>query len=326
MNHFILTRRSILAAPIALALRNGFAADVAEFPSKPIRFIVPFAPGGSTDLLARLIGKEMFVGKQPVIAENVAGAGGNIAAALVARSPADGYTLELGAMSMHAMNGSMYKGLPFDPIKDFEPVAMLAYAINVIAVSTALPVSSFAELLTYVRAHPGQVNYASGGVGTHNHLTLALLAKVATLDIVHVPYKGGGPAVAALLQGECGLYAGGASLLLPHVKSGRVKILAVTEGSRTALLPGVPSVSESITGFEVTNWYAVFAPKGLDRKLRTRINQEINRINGKLEIMQRLGDLGMVVAPVSPERLEKILVSDYKLWSKVIRELAITAE
>lgn len=320
------TRRELLAGGLALSQVPTFGAEPHEFPTKPIRFIVPFAPGGSTDLLARLVGKELFAAKQPVIAENVVGAGGNAGAARVARSPADGYTLEVGAMSMHAMNGSMYKGLSFDPMKDLEPVAMLAYAINVIAVPTSSPINSFNELLAHIRANPGKVNYASGGVGTHNHLTLALLAKMANLDMVHVPYKGGGPAVMALLQGECELFAGGAALLIPHMKSGKVKILAVTERSRTALLPGVPSVSETIKDFEVTNWYGIFSPKGLDQGLKNRINQEVNRVTGLPDSVQRLGELGMVVSALSPSQLSDVLQSDYKLWSKLIRDLSITAE
>ena len=326
MNFFKLTRREFLATGMVLSQGSTFAADAIEFPAKSIRFIVPFAPGGSTDLLARLVGKELFGGKHPVIVENVAGAGGNVGSARVARSQPDGYTLEIGAMSTHAMNGSMYKGLTFDPMKDLEPVAMLAYAINVIAVPATSPVNSFNELLAYIRSNPGKVNYASGGLGTHNHLTLALLAKMANLDIVHVPYKGGGPAVMALLQGECGLYAGGASLLMPHVKSGKVKILAVTERSRTPLLPGVPSVSETLKDFEVTNWYGVFAPKGIDVHLKNQINQEINRVSGLPEVVQRLGDLGMVTSQINALQLSDVLQADYKLWSKLIRDLSISAE
>ncbi|MES2251663.1 MAG: tripartite tricarboxylate transporter substrate-binding protein [Pseudomonadota bacterium] len=317
-----------MATAIALMVSKNpvQAKGVEDYPAKPVRFIIPFAPGGATDILGRIVGREFFGAKQPVVPENVAGAGGNVAAALVARSSNDGYTLEVGAMSMHAMNGSMYKKLPFDPVKDFEPIAMLAYAINVIAVSASLPVHTFPELLAYIRTNPGKVDYASGGVGTHNHLTLALLAKVANLDIVHVPYKGGGPAVMALVQGECGLFAGGATLLLPYVKTGKVRIIAVTEGTRTALLPNVPSVSETLKGFEVTNWYGLFGPKGLDVTLQARINQEVNRITGLPEIDKKFAEMGMVRAPVNPVQLGEILQADNKMWSAAIRELSIAAE
>eukprot|EP01031_Cornospumella_fuschlensis_P053596 gene53596-biopygen5201 len=251
---FSTIRRAMMGAGLAGALLPLLAGaqDRNAYPNKPVRFVVPFSPGGSTDILGRLVGKNMFPASgQPFVVENVAGASGNIGAALVARSPADGYTLEIGAMSTHAMNGSLYKKLPFDPMNDFDTVAMLAYAINVIAVSSSLPVKTFPELLAYIRANPGKLNYSSGGMGSHNHLSLAMLAKVANLDIVHVPYKGGGPAVAALVQGEVNMFAGGASLLLPHARSGKVRLIAVTESTRSDLLPDIPSASETLKGFEV---------------------------------------------------------------------------
>lgn len=326
------SRRRILAAmlagvgaPLAGALPSIGHAQA--FPAKPIRLIVPFAAGGSADILGRLISPDLFAGaaRQPVVVENIAGAGGNIGASMVARSPGDGYTLEVGVMSTHAMNGSLYKNLPFDPMKDFDTVAMLAYAINVIAVGPGIPVSTMPELLAYVRANPGKVDYASGGVGTHNHLTLALLAKTANLDIVHVPYKGGGPAVAALVQGECGLFAGGASLLLPHARAGKIKLIAVTESTRSTLLPDIPTVAETIPSFEVTNWYGVWGPRDMDPSRRTLLNQEINRVTGLPDVAERFKQLGMVRAPVTPARLQEILQADFKLWSNTITSLGITA-
>ncbi|MES1980051.1 MAG: tripartite tricarboxylate transporter substrate binding protein [Pseudomonadota bacterium] len=322
-------RRAMMGAGLAGALLpfGAGAQDRSAYPNKPVRLIVPFSPGGSTDILGRLVGKNMFpAAGQPFVVENVAGASGNIGAALVARSPADGYTLEIGAMSTHAMNGSLYKKLPFDPMNDFDTVAMLAYAINVIAVSSNLPVKTFPELLAYIRANPGKLNYSSGGMGSHNHLTLAMLAKVASLDIVHVPYKGGGPAVAALVQGEVNMFAGGASLLLPHARSGKVRLIAVTESTRSDLLPDIPSASETLKGFEVTNWYGVFAAKGMDTARRTLLNQEINRVTALPEVAERLKGLGMVRAPVTPTQLRDILQADYKLWSNTITALSISGE
>lgn len=315
-------------AALAQGPQAGGAGGVAmEFPVKPVRLIVPFAPAGSTDILARLLSKHLFPGSgQAAVVENVAGAGGNLGAAVVARAPADGYTLEIGAMSTHAMNGSLYRQLPFDPMNDFDTVAMLAYAINVIAVSASLPVHTFPELLAYIRANPGKINYASGGIGTHNHLTLALLAKTAGLDIVHVPYKGGGPAVAALVQGECQMFAGGASLLLPHAQAGKIRLIAVTEKNRTDLLPGVPSVSETLKGFEVTNWYGVFAPRGLEAGRRAQLNEEINRITALPEIAERFKGLGMVRSPLSPLQLRAVLQADHDLWSRTIQSLRIAPE
>lgn len=323
-----ISRRSILGSGIGLATfpEIVFAQGGSSFPNKPVRLIVPFAPGGSTDILARLLSKHLFsTSGQPVIVENIPGAGGNVGSAAVARSVADGYTLEIGAMSTHAMNSSLYQKMPFDPILDFETVAMLAYAINVIAVRADMPVKNFPELLAYIRANPGKVNYASGGIGTHNHLTLALLAKVAGLNMVHVPYKGGGPAVVALVQGECDMFAGGASLLLPHAKAGKVRLLAVTEKQRYEGLPDVPSTSETLKDFEVTNWYGVFCPKGIEKNRLAVLNTEINRITTQVpEVVARLKELGMVSAPVSSDQLRDILMGDYKLWSNTITSLRIT--
>lgn len=330
----LLTRSVLSSALLSTGLTPAFARQgpcAASFPSRPMRLVVPFAPGGSTDLLARLIAQHLFedvrsAARLPVIVDNVAGAGGNTGAAMVARAPADGYMLEIGAMSTHAMNQRLYRSLPFDPASDFDTVAMLAYAINVIAVRADLPVRTVPELLSYLRAHPGKVNYASGGVGTHNHLTLALLAKTQGLDIVHVPYRGGGPAVAALLQGECQLFAGGASLLLPHAKTGRIRLIAVTESQRSDLLPELPSVAETLPGYEVTNWYGVFAPRGLDPALRKRLNREINRVTALPDVAQRLRSLGLVTSAMCSERVHAILQADQQLWTATIDGLGIGAE
>jgi len=312
----------------ALALSNRlWAAQADSFPSKPIRFVVPFAPGGSTDILARIVGRHMFPGSgQAVVVENVPGAGGNIGATQVARSPADGYTLEIGSMSTHAMDDSLYRKLSFDPVGDFQTVAMLAYAINAIAVSSKLPVKNLDELLAYIRAHPGKLNYASGGIGSHNHLTMALLAKVANLDIVHVPYKGGGPAVTALVRGECDMFAGGASLLLSYVKSGQVRLIAVTEPRRYAGLPDIPSVSELIKGFKVTNWYGVFGPKGMSTERTQLLNKEINHITALPEVAERFKTLAMVRDPLTPTELHAMLEADHKLWATTIKSLSISPE
>lgn len=312
----ILATAAMLLAPTVSAVEN--------YPSKPVSLVVPFAPGGSTDIFGRLIAQHFFKDKGGnAIVENVAGAGGNIGAARVARSAPDGYTLEIGAMSTHAMNGSLYTSLNFEPMEDFVPIAMLAQAINVIAVKPSFPAQNFQELINYVRANPGKVNYSSGGIGTHNHLTLALLEERAGLEMVHVPYKGGGPAVTALLQGEVDMFAGGASLLLRHAEPGNVRLIAVTESTPSELVPGVPSASDVVPDFIVTNWYGVFGPKGMDPELVKAINAEINRIVALPEVAERLSGMGMVPNPVSPEDLAKILDADYKLWSETIKSLEI---
>jgi len=323
----MLKRFALIALACVAATLPARAQTRTDFPTRPLRLVVPFAPGGSTDILARILAKAMYPqAGQTLVVENIAGAGGNIGAAQVAKAAPDGYTLEIGAMSTHAMNGSLYKQVPFDPMRDFDTVALLAYVINVIAVHPSVPANTFAELLAHIRANPGKVAYASGGVGTHNHLTLALLAKTANLDLLHVPYKGGGPAVTALLQGETQMFAGGASLLLPHAKAGKVRLIAVTESTRSALLPEVPAVGESIPGFEVTNWYGVFAPRGLPAPVLKSLNDEINRVATQPDIAQRMRDMGMVRTPMTPAQLAAVLQKDFALWSATIKSLAIAPE
>ncbi|HWL28694.1 MAG TPA: tripartite tricarboxylate transporter substrate binding protein [Burkholderiaceae bacterium] len=326
MNNTTHHRRAFLTACLSAAalLMSPIAHAQAQYPDKNVSFVVPFAPGGSTDILGRMIAQHYFKESgATTIVENTPGAGGNIGAAKVARSKADGHTLEIGAMSTHAMNGSLYTSLSFDPMQDFVPVAMLAQAINVIAVKPSFPAQNFKELIEYVRANPGKVNYSSGGIGTHNHLTLALLAEQAGLEMVHVPYKGGGPAVTALLQGEVDMFAGGASLLLRHAQAGTVRLIAVTESTSSDLVPGVPSASDVVPGFVVTNWYGVFAPKDLDPSLVETINAEINRIVALPEVATRLKTMGMIPLPVKPVELRQMLQQDYELWSKTITSLSI---
>lgn len=306
-------------------MRIARAADA--FPAKPIRLVVPFPAGGSTDILARILSKQMFTdSRQPVVVDNVAGAGGNIGAQAVVRAAADGYTLEVGAMSQHAINGLLYKGLSFDPMADFSPIAMLGYATNVIAVSSKVPVNNFSELIAYIRANPGKLNYSSGGIGSHNHLTLALLAKTANLDYTHVPYKGGGPAVLALAQGEVDIFAGGASLLAPQARGGRVKMLAVTESKRSELLPELPTVSETVPGFEVSNWYGLFGRRTLDPNLIRLLNEEIDRVMRTKEVADQLRTHSMFYASNSPAELERLIQQEHALWRKTISDLKITVE
>ena len=321
------TRRRQLTAALALLPFSGLALANTAYPNKPIRLVVPYPPGGSTDLLARLLSKDFFpASTQPIVVENSGGAGGNIGAQMVVRAPADGYTLEVGAMSQHAMNGSLYMGLSFDPMGDFVPVAMLAYVVNVIAVSTKLPVNNLAELVAHIKANPGKVNYSSGGIGSHNHLTLEYLARFANLKMTHVPYRGGGPAVAALVAGEVDLFAGGASLLMPQAQAGKVKLIAVTESKRSELLPNVPAVAESIPNFEVSNWYGIFARRGLPGPLLAQINKEVDRAMSEPAMKQQLRDRGMTHTVMSPAQLDQLLKTEHKRWADIITSMNITAE
>ncbi|WP_338615629.1 tripartite tricarboxylate transporter substrate-binding protein [Pigmentiphaga sp. CHJ604] len=324
-----LSRRAMLALAAGSMLRPVAAASGASsaYPSRPVRLISSFAAGGTTDILARLVGKQLFPSAgQVVVVENLPGAGGTIGAAAVARAPADGYTLEMGGVSTHAMAGALYKQLPFDPVASFEPVCMLVYATTAIAVPASSPFRSLADLIAHARANPGKITYGSGGIGSINHLALASLASTVGIDLLHVPYKGGGPAVTSLLQGETQLFAGGSSLLLPHVRAGKLRILAVTEDKRARVLPDIPTVGETVRGFRVVNWYGVLGPAGLALGIREALWKELDRVMRLPEVERQLDAMGLEYPGMSSAAFKASLAEDKERWGRAIRELGILPE
>ncbi|VCU69797.1 Tripartite tricarboxylate transporter family receptor [Pigmentiphaga humi] len=325
-----ISRRALLALAACAALPSAHAAAkdaVAAYPDRAIRMISSFAAGGTTDILARIVGRQLLPDAgQPVVVENLPGAGGTIGAAAVARAAADGYTLEVGGVSTHAMSGALYRKLPFDPVGDFEPVSMLVYATTAIAVQASSPFKDLPSLLAYAKANPGKIAYGSGGIGSINHLAIASLARTAGIELLHVPYKGGGPAVTSLLQGETQLFAGGTSLLLPHVKSGKLRLLAVTEEKRARILPDVPTVGETLKGFKVVNWYGVLGPKGLPAGIRDKLWRDIDRIMRQPDVEQQLDSMGLEYPGLSPTRFKEALVEDRERWTRTIADLGIQPE
>ena len=318
---------ALFAATCVLS-SNVLAADsVASYPEKVIRVISPFAAGGTTDILARMIGADFFPASgQPMIVENVTGAGGTIGAGHVARAAPDGYTLEVGGVSTHAMSGSLYKKLPFDPVESFEPVSMLAHVTTGIAVNANSPFQTFEELVEYAKQNPGKLAYSSGGIGSINHLTMASLTDAADLDMLHVPYRGGGPAALALIQDEVQVFAGGTSLILPHVKSGAMRLLAVTGPERSRILPDVPAVNETVPGFQTVNWYGVLAPAGLNPELKEKIWTELDRIMRKPEVVEQMTSMGLEYPGLTTEQFKTALHNDQKQWSAIIEKLDIASD
>lgn len=322
-----LSRRAVLALAACSTLRPVLAAAPGGYPNRPVRLISSFAAGGTTDILARLVGKHMFPASgQPVVVENLPGAGGTIGAAAVARAAADGYTLEMGGVSTHAMSGALYKKLSFDPTESFDPVSMLVYATTAIAVPASSPFRDLAALIAYARANPGKIAYGSGGIGSINHLAIASLASTLGIDLLHVPYKGGGPAVTSLLQGETQLFAGGSSLLLPHVRSGKLRILAVTETKRARVLPDVPTVGETVRGFSVVNWYGVLAPRGLTPAVGEALWKEFDRVMRLPEVDRQLDAMGLEYPGLSSTEFKAALAADKSRWERTIKELGILPE
>jgi tripartite-type tricarboxylate transporter receptor subunit TctC len=303
------------------------ASALAAWPEKPVKIVVPWAPGGSTDILARTVADKLArVLGQPVVVENKAGASGNIGSELVAKAPADGYTLLFGSMSTHAINPALMPSMPFRGVEDFTPIAMLAFVTNTVVVHPSVPVGSLGEFLAYAKANPGKVAYASAGPGSTNHLSAALLEKMAGIRMLHVPYKGGAPAILDTVAGQTQMFVTAGTQSLPHVKAGKLKLLAVTEAKRSALLKDTPTVAETIPGYEMAVWYGAFGPKGMPPELTARLNKEINAIMMLPDVRQKMEAIGVEAVNVTPEQFGAAMRADAEKWGKLVKELGIKSE
>jgi tripartite-type tricarboxylate transporter receptor subunit TctC len=321
------TRRAALAGFAVLACVPARSARAQAYPQRPITLVVPWAPGGSTDILARIVATHLYQAMgQPVVIENRTGASGNIGTASVARAAADGYTLLFNTMSVHTMNHALFATMPFDGVKDFSPLTLLAYVTNTMVVHPSVPANSVAEFIAYAKANPGKIAYASSGPGSTNHLCAALLAKMAGIEMLHVPYRGGAPAVADTVGGQTQLFFTAGTQSLEHVKAGKLKLLAVTEGKRSALLPDVPTVAETVPGYEMAVWYAAFAPAGLPKDVVARLNAEIARALFLPEVKSRMADIAVEVAASTPGELETMMRTDADRWGRIIKELGISVQ
>ena len=297
------------------------------YPSKPVRLIVPWPAGGTTDILGRVIGQKLNEAwGQPVVIENRGGAAGNIGTEVVVKAPADGYTLLFGNMGTHATNQFMYSGMTFDPVTDIAPISLVANVGTVLVVHPNLPVKNVKELVALARARPGQLDYASGGVGSFNQLCAELLKLTTKIDIVHVPYKGGAPAVADLLGGHVAMLFTGAPVTMAHIKAGKLKILAVTDSKRIGALPEVPTVGESIPGYEFNNWYGFLAPLKLPRPLVDKVNADLARVLALPDVKERFTGLGADITPSTPERFGAVMKADAEKWGKVVKAANIKAD
>lgn len=306
---------------------SAIAPGYAAWPEKPITLIVPWAPGGSTDILARLLADHLSRSLgQVVIVDNKAGASGNIGSNIVAKAQPDGYTLLVGSMSTHAMNKALFAQMPFEPVEDFTPISLVAFVTNTLVINPSLPVNNLAELISYAKANPGKLNFASAGAGSTNHISAVLFELAAGVDMVHIPYKGGAPAVLDTVGGQTQVLFGAGTQTLPHVKSGKLKLLAVTESARSPELPGVPTVAETLPGYELAVWYGAFGPKGLPSGITMRLNTEINRIVALPEVRAKMSAIGVEVVTSNPEDFAKTLRADAVKYTKLIRDLKITAE
>jgi len=306
---------------IVLALVPPCAAQ--GYPSKPIRLIVPFTPGGGTDILARVIGQKLTESMgQQVIVDNRAGAGGNIGAELAAKASPDGHTILMVSAS-YTVNAGLYK-LAFDPVRDLAPVTQVASVPFVLVAHPAVPASNVKELIALARSKPGQLNYASSGNGSAPHLAGELLTMMTHTTMVHVPYKGGAPAVADVIGGQVQLLFSTVIQGLPHIKSGRLKPLAVGSPKRSSALPEVPTIAESgVPGYDVTNWFGVLAPGAIPRQIIKRLNQEIVQHLQNADLRARLAAEGAEPVGSSPGELERIIRGDIEKYARIIKAAGI---
>jgi tripartite-type tricarboxylate transporter receptor subunit TctC len=315
------------AAGVIFAL-TALPACAQDYPSKPLRILVPNAPGGSTDILARAVGERLAEkwGQQVVI-DNRPGAGGNIAAELAARSAPDGYTLFLGSMSTQSVNPSLYAKLPFDPARDFAPVSLVANSANLLLVHPSIPANNVKQLIELARARPGQLNYSSSGSGSFNHMSAELFKMMAHVDMVHIPYNGGAPALISVVSGEAQVIFITTAPALPYVRSHRLKALAVCAARRHPLFPELPTASESgLPGFEVGTWYGILAPANTRAEIVARLNAAIAEMVKAPATYKRLLDSGVEPASNTPEQFAQLIRRDTEKWAALIKTIGAKAD
>jgi len=291
------------------------------WPSKPIRLVVPFPPGGPTDILGRAVGAKLgeLLG-QSVIIDNRGGAGGGIGADNVAKSPPDGYSLLLGTTGTHTINPNLYSKLPYDPIRDFAPVSLVVKYLNILVVNPSVPAKSVAELIAMARQKPGQVTFGSAGNGSSNHLTGEMLATMTGVKMQHVPYKGSGPALNDVIAGQINFMFDQYSTVGPNIKAGKLRAIGIATKQRHPLLPDVPTIGESIPGFEVSPWYGLFAPAGTPKEIIARLNTELTKVMKSQEINDRMTTLGWDPVTNSPEEFTAQIKSELAIWADVVKK------
>ena len=302
------------------------ASQAVDYPTKPIRLIAAYSPGGTTDILARIIAQGLSekLG-ETVLVENKPGGGNNIGTEYVIRSPADGYTL-IVANPANAINASLYKSLTFNFINDTVPVAGIIRSPNVMVVTDSLPVKNVAEFIAYCKANPTKVNMASSGSGSSIHLSGELFKSMTSCKMAHIPYKGAGPALNDLIAGQVQVMFDNLPSSAGFIKDGRIRALAVTTSVREASLPNVPTVAETIPGFEASAWFGISAPKGTSREIVDKLNAATNQLLADPKIQKRLADLGGTLIPGTPEDFGKIIASDTQKWEKVVKSSGATVD
>jgi tripartite-type tricarboxylate transporter receptor subunit TctC len=322
------TAISTLCLASAALVCSAPIASAADYPVKPITLMIGFAPGGPSDVMARILTRKMEeVLKQPFVIENRAGAAGGIAGAAVARAQPDGYTLLLGTGTILAINVSLYKNLGYDPEKDFEPIGVIGTQTNVLYVHPSVPAKSLAELIAHAKANPGKLSFGSGGNGTPAHLAGELLKIEARLDLTHVPFRGTGPALQNVIGGHVPMAFNPPSPLIPHIQSGAIRPLAITTLQRTAVLPEVPTIAESgFPGFEATTWHALVAPAGTPKEVVATLHRALAATVNDPAARKALTDLGIDIVGGTPEELRAYIKSEIPKWAKVVKAAGVKVD
>jgi len=312
-------------AVVFFALFSGLVFSQ-NYPARAIRLIVPFPPGGSNDIVGRMVGQQLGERlAQSVVIDNRGGAGGTIGTDMAAKATPDGYTLLLISVA-HAFNPAMYKKLPYDPEKAFAPIGMVAAGPVALTVHPLVPAQSVKELIALVKANPGKMNYATAGIGSFQHLASELFKLQAGLDMVHIPYKGGGPAMMDTIAGQAQINMASLIQVIPHAKSGKLRLLATSGTKRTALFPDVPTVAETVPGYDATNWWGLVAPAATPQAILARLNSELEIVLKSDETRKRVENEGAEVVRMTPAEFGRFMAEETQKWAKVVKQAGITAE
>ena len=320
--------RALVAASALLAALPALAQTAAPWPSKPIRYIVPFAPGGTTDILARVVGEKLGAALgQTIVIENKAGQGGSAGSTELARAAPDGYTIGGGTISSHAINASLYDKLPYDPVTSFEPITLYATQPNMLLVHPSVPANNVREFIALLKANPEKYSYGSAGNGTSQHISGELFKTMAGVRMQHIPYRGSGQMLPELLGGTLPIAFDNIATALPHIKAGKLRALAVTTAQRSGVAPEVPTLAESgLAGYELSSWQAVFAPAGTPKPIVDRLYTEIARILKMPDVNKRLTDLGLDISGMPPAELAALIKADVPRLGKVVKDSGAKAE
>ena len=320
----IIFRGFIATVSVALACcapAVSSAASAAQFPTKPVRLVVPYPPGGNTDVLARVLANQLTQAwGQQVIVDNRPGGNTVIGTELVARAQPDGYTLLFTTLTLTVLPSTQPK-LPFDPVRDFTPVSLAVSLPNVLVVTPSLPVKSVSDLIRHAKANPGKLSYASSGTGTSPHLSMELLKSLAGFDLTHVPYKGGAQTLVAVMSGETAAVFAGVPIVIPHAKSGKLRAIGVTSTKRSAALPDVPAIGETVKGYEVDTWFGLLAPAGTPREIVGLLHRSVAQASQSSTVTTYLQNEGAVPVASTPEQFQQHIRAEVKKWGDLMRKL-----